>query len=73
MFDKIKIWFLSYFLKRYIAPDERRPMRYPESRCDIDEPHFVDLYFKRNSDPETQAIEDKIKISVANLKARGRF
>jgi hypothetical protein len=73
MFAEIKAWFLAIFLKKYIQPDDRRPKRYPEPRCDIDEPRFIDRYFERTSDPKFVEIDEKVKQAVANLKAKGKF
>jgi hypothetical protein len=73
MFAQIKAWFLAHFLKRYIAPDERRPRRYPEEKPDTDLPRFVDRYAERNSDLETQGINEKVQEAVARLKSQGKF
>ena len=71
MFAEIKAWFLAHFLKRYIQPDDRRPRKYPEARCDSDMPQFRDKYFDRTSDPKFQEIDEKFKQAIANLKVKG--
>jgi len=71
MFAEIKAWFLAHFLKRYIQPDDRRPRKYPEARCDSDMPQFRDKYFDRTSDPQFQEIDEKVKQAIANLKVKG--
>jgi len=73
MFTEIKAWFLAYFLKRYIQPDNRRLQRYPEQKGDVDAPVFRDRYFERTSDPSFAEIDEKVKQAVANLKAKGKF
>jgi len=71
MFQRLKIWWLAFFLKKSIAPDERRPRKYPEARCDVDAPRHIDHYFERTSDPKFQEVDEKVKQAVANLKAKG--
>lgn len=73
MFDRLKSWFLAVFLKRYIQPDDRPPRRYPEYKPDVDLPVHRDRYWERNSDPETQAINEKVQEAISRLKAQGKF
>lgn len=73
MWDKLKAWWLAFFLKKYIQPDDRKPQRYPKTRYDIDEPCFIDHYFERTSDPSFAEIDEKVKQAVANLKVKGKL
>jgi len=73
MWDKLKSWFLAYFLKRYVTSVFRPPKRYPEAPPDVDLPRFVDRYSERNSDLDTVQINEKVQEAVARLKAQGKF
>lgn len=73
MFGEIKAWLTAIFLKNYNRPDQQKPRNYPESRGDVREWHLIDRYSERNSDPETQAINEKVLETVARLKAQGKF
>jgi hypothetical protein len=67
--DEIKSWFLAHFLKSYILPDNRPPVRRPKRPKEIDPPVFKDRYAERTSDIEFQRFNDMIQESVANIKS----
>jgi hypothetical protein len=69
MFEKIKSFFLATFLKQYILPDDRPPVRRPKHPKYIDPPVFRDKYAERLNDPEFREFNDKVMQAVSNIKA----
>ncbi len=72
MFERIKVFFLSWFFKKYVFSGQSpKPRRYPEEPADTDLPRFIDRYAERNSDQTTMEIHEKVMGAVSRLKASG--
>lgn len=69
MFEKIKSFFLATFLKSYILPANRIPVKRPKRPKYIDPPVFKDRYAERTSDPEFQKFNDMVHEAVSNIRA----
>jgi hypothetical protein len=60
--DAWKVWMIGLWFKK---PPEKLPPPRPELP-DFDGPRFIDRFAERNSDPEFQKVDQKVRQAISN-------